>query len=86
MRRLLLLWKRGRGDLRLLWFALRHPDKPVWLIPATALLGFYALEPANFALPLFGIVDELVVLPLLLHTLTKALPASLLGDFGRRRA
>jgi uncharacterized membrane protein YkvA (DUF1232 family) len=84
MTRLFLLWRRGRGELRLLWFALRHPDRPMWLAPATALLAFYALEPANFALPAFGIVDELVVVPLLLHLLARSLPQRLLADFRAR--
>jgi uncharacterized membrane protein YkvA (DUF1232 family) len=57
-----------------LWFALRHPARPVWLLPAAALLVLYAIEPLNFALPLFGVVDDLVILPLLLHLLLRFLP------------
>ena len=57
MKRLLLLWRVGRQDLRLLWFALRHPNRPLWLLPAAGLLALFALEPANFAIPLLGAVD-----------------------------
>ena len=74
MRRLLMLWRLGRRDLGLLWFALRHPARPVWLIPAAVLLGLYAIEPLNFAIPLLGLVDDLVLVPLVLHTLLKWLP------------
>jgi uncharacterized membrane protein YkvA (DUF1232 family) len=31
----------------------------------------FALDPANFALPALGIVDDLVILPLLVHALVK---------------
>jgi uncharacterized membrane protein YkvA (DUF1232 family) len=74
MLRLFRLWRLGADDLRLLWFALRHPARPVWLLPAAALLVLYAIEPLNFALPLFGVVDDLVILPLLLHLLLRFLP------------
>ena len=75
--RLLRLWQLAGADLRLLWFALRHPGRPVWLIPAVAVLAFYALEPFNFAVPLFGVVDEFIVLPLVLHLLLRFLPAEI---------
>ena len=51
--------------------ALRNPNRPRWLIPATIALGFFALEPFNFAIPLLGIVDDLFLLPLLLQILVK---------------
>ena len=86
MKRLLLLWRVGRQDLRLLWFALRHPGRPLWLLPATGLLALFALEPANFALPLLGAVDELVLLPLLLHALVGFLPAEVRASLGVRSA
>ena len=41
----------ARGDLRLLWFALQHRNRPLWLWPAAAVLGVYALDPVNFTLP-----------------------------------
>jgi uncharacterized membrane protein YkvA (DUF1232 family) len=69
MRRLFRLWRLGARDLRLLWMALRHPNRPRWLIPATIALAFFALEPFNFAIPFLGIVDDVFVLPLLLRVL-----------------
>jgi uncharacterized membrane protein YkvA (DUF1232 family) len=83
MIRLLRLWRLGRQDLRLLWFALQHRSRPVWLWPAAALLGLNALDPVNFAIPFFGVVDDFVVLPLLLHGLLKLLPADIRAGFGR---
>jgi uncharacterized membrane protein YkvA (DUF1232 family) len=69
MRRLFRLWRLGSRDLAVLWAALRHPKRPHWLLPASLALAFFALEPFNFAIPLLGVVDDLVLLPLLLHAL-----------------
>jgi uncharacterized membrane protein YkvA (DUF1232 family) len=77
MIRLLRLWRIGGNDLRLLWFAMRHPARPLWLFPAAALLLVYAVEPLNFAIPTLGIVDEFLVLPLALHLALKFLPAQI---------
>jgi uncharacterized membrane protein YkvA (DUF1232 family) len=43
-----------------------------------------ALDPVNFAIPFFGVVDDFVVLPLLLHLLLKLLPADIRAGFGRK--
>jgi uncharacterized membrane protein YkvA (DUF1232 family) len=71
MRRLFRLWRLGGQDLRLLFAVLRNPNRPTWLVPAMIALAFFALEPFNFAVPFFGIVDDLFVLPLLLRLLAK---------------
>ena len=77
MRRLFRLWRFSGRDLQLLWMALRHPNRPRWLIPATIALAFFALEPFNFAIPFLGIIDDVFVLPLLLGVLVKfAVPAT----------
>jgi uncharacterized membrane protein YkvA (DUF1232 family) len=86
------LWRTVAGlDLRLLWFAVRHERRPGWLLPAMALLALFAVEPMNFAVPVLGAVDELVLLPLLLHGIAKLLPRHILESFalaypGRRAA
>jgi uncharacterized membrane protein YkvA (DUF1232 family) len=71
MLRIFRLWRISRNDLRLLWHALRHPNRPAWLLPATLALGFFAFEPFNFAIPVLGVVDDFILLPLLLHGLAK---------------
>ena len=80
MRRLFIFWRQGGRDLQVLWRALKHPDRPAWLLPATVLLAFFALDPANLALPVLGAVDDLVLLPLALRALLSALPRHLRGD------
>jgi len=87
MRRfLIILWRLGRRDLRLLWYALHHPSRPAWLIPASLLLLVFAIEPFNFALPPLGLADDLVILPLALHTLLRFLPPGIVGAFEARGA
>jgi uncharacterized membrane protein YkvA (DUF1232 family) len=83
MVRLLRLWRLGAQDIRLLWYALRHPSRPLWLLPAVALLIFYAFEPLNFAMPVFGAVDDFLLLPLLLHWVVRFLPRDIRYDFER---
>jgi uncharacterized membrane protein YkvA (DUF1232 family) len=84
MMRLIRLWRLGGKDLRLLWFALRHKHRPAWLWPATVLLGLYAVEPFNLAIPLVGFVDDFVLLPLALHALLKLLPSDIRSSFIQR--
>ena len=81
MVRLLRLWRSAGRALRLLWFALRHRSRPVWLLPVVAILGVYALEPLNFALPLLGVVDDFFLLPLVLHCVVRFLPADIRYGF-----
>jgi uncharacterized membrane protein YkvA (DUF1232 family) len=84
MIRLLKLWRLVAKDLHLLWFALRHPRRPLWLAPAVVLLALYALDPVNFALPFAGVVDDMVLIPVLLHLLLRLLPADIRAGFDRR--
>lgn len=87
VKRLFGLWRVVAGqDLRLLWFAIRHEQRPVWLLPGLAVLGLFAIEPANFALPVLGAVDEFVLVPLVLHSMVKMLPAQLVDGFARAYA
>jgi len=85
MIRLIRLWRMCARDLRLLWFAFRHPHRPVWMLPAILVLGFYALEPFNFVMPVIGVVDDFIVLPLLLHLLVGFLPLDVRAAFGLRK-
>lgn len=84
MLRLLRLWRVARRDLGLLWFALRHRHRPVWLWPAAIVLGLYALEPFNFAIPFLGIIDDFILLPLILHLLVGLLPDEVRAGYDRR--
>ena len=72
MMRLLRLWRFMRHDAVLILRALRRADRPWWLLPAVLLILFFALDPLNLALPTLGILDDLIILPLLLRLLVRA--------------
>lgn len=78
------MWRMSKADLRLLWFALKHYDRPGWLIPATVGLALYAIAPFNLAIPFLGVVDDMVLLPLALHYLLKLLPPHVLQSFTKQ--
>lgn len=83
MKRLLVLWKTARRDLRVLWFALGRPDRPGWLLPVLGLVALYAIEPFNVAMPILGLIDDGVIVPLVLHLIVLRLPVSLQGSVAR---
>lgn len=76
-KRIAMLWTVVRGDARRLWFALRHPDAPGWLKIGTAGVLLYLLSPVDLipeALPLLGIVDDLVIVPAAIRWMLNRLP------------
>lgn len=86
-KRLTVLWVLVRGDALRLWFALRHPLAPGWLKPSAALLLLYLvspLDPIPDAIPIIGIVDDLVLLPLAVRWLLSMLPGALRDDMDKR--
>ena len=86
-KRLTVLWTLVRGDARRLWFALRHPAAPGWLKLGSALIVLYLVSPIDLvpdAIPLLGVVDDLVIVPLAIRWLLARLPAALLADVDRR--
>lgn len=86
-KRLTVLWTVLRGDARCLWFALRHPGAPTWLKAGTVLIGLYLLSPIDLlpdAIPLIGMVDDLVIVPLAIRWLISMLPPEIRLDAERR--
>ncbi|MGV8804662.1 MAG: YkvA family protein [Polaromonas sp.] len=90
LKRLTVLWTVVRGDARQLWFALRHPAAPSWLKWGTALIVLYLLSPIDLipdALPVIGVVDDLVLVPLAIRWLLRRLPPEIAqASAARRRA
>jgi uncharacterized membrane protein YkvA (DUF1232 family) len=82
---MLLVWRISRKDLHILWFVLRHPSRPSWLLPVTVVLGLFAISPFNFALPFLGVLDDLLIVPLALHWIIKFLPESIVKDYSANR-
>jgi uncharacterized membrane protein YkvA (DUF1232 family) len=88
-KRLTLWWTVLRGDARRLWFALRHPEAPLWLKLGAALIALYVVSPFDLipdVLPVIGVVDDLVIVPLAIRFLLKRLPPALAEAAARRAA
>lgn len=87
LKRLSLIWAVVKGDARLMWLALRHPQSPTWLKFAVGGLALYLLSPVDLIpdwLPIIGVVDDLVLIPLAIGWLYRQLPESLRADVERR--
>ncbi len=86
-KRLTLLWTVLRGDARRLWFALRHPAAPGWLKLGAAAIVLYVLSPIDLIpdfIPVIGVLDDLVLVPLAIRWLLKRLPAEIAAAVNRR--
>ena len=86
-KRVAVLWSVVRGDARLLWLALKHPLSPGWLKPAVALMVLYVLSPVDLipdVIPLLGLVDDVVLLPLAIRFILKRLPTRVREDIAGR--
>ena len=85
-KRMALLWTVVRGDARAFWLALKHPLSPGWLKPAAALLVLYVLSPIDLIpdfIPVLGMMDDVVLLPLAIRFLLTRLPQVVRADIGR---
>ena len=86
-KRLAVLWSVVRGDARLLWLALKHPLSPGWLKPAVGLMVIYVLSPVDLipdVIPVLGLVDDVVLLPLAIRFVLKRLPLRVWDDIAGR--
>ena len=87
------MWKRFtllcslvRGDARRLWLALRHPAAPTWLKVGTALIVLYVVSPIDLVpdvLPVIGVVDDLILVPLAIRWLLNRLPPDIAAATAR---
>ncbi|WP_424811060.1 YkvA family protein [Roseococcus sp. YIM B11640] len=76
-----------RREALLLWFAFRHPATPWHLRAASLAAGLYLLSPIDLVpvtVPLLGVVDDLLIVPLAVSLIAGALPAAVEADSARR--
>src|SRR6476661_4397681 len=93
-KRVAVLWTLVRTDARRLWVALRHPAAPGWLKVGAALIVAYVISPIDLVpdvLPIIGVVDDFVIVPLAIRWLLNRLPpeianAAPAGAFSRRES
>ena len=86
-KRLAVIWAALRGDLRLLWAALRHPQAPGWLKVGTALLVLYLFMPFDFLpdwIPFIGAIDDVLIITFGVKWLLGKLPVGLLDELRGR--
>ena len=86
-KRLSVVWSVVRGDARLLWHALRHPRATRWLKLGVLGIALYLLSPVDLVpdvLPVLGVVDDLVLVPLAIRWLLSRLPADVSADAAAR--
>lgn len=77
-KRLSVIWLAVRGDAKRLWYALGHPEAPGWLKAGAAAIVLYLLSPIDLIpdlIPVLGVVDDLVIVPMALRWLLSRLPA-----------
>ena len=89
LKRLTVLWSVLRGDARQLWFAVRHPAAPGWLKLGAALVVLYVISPIDLipdAIPVIGVMDDLVLVPLAIRWLLKLLPPEIARATSTRRS
>ena len=88
-KRLAAIWTLVRSDARLLWLALCHPQAPLWLKLGTAGVLLYLVSPIDLIpdfIPFFGVLDDIVLVPLAIRFLLKHLPALIRDDIEGRSA
>jgi uncharacterized membrane protein YkvA (DUF1232 family) len=88
-KRIAVLWSVVRGDARLLWRALRHPQAPGWLKLATLGLVAYVIWPMDLIpdfIPIIGVMDDLVLVPLAIRFLLGRLPSGLRAEISQPAA
>ena len=64
-------------DTVMLWHAFWHPATPGGLKLATALAGLYLVSPIDLVpimVPVLGVVDDLIIVPLMVSQISKRLP------------
>jgi uncharacterized membrane protein YkvA (DUF1232 family) len=78
-KRLAVIWAALRGDLTMLWRALRHPGSPAWLKLGVAGLCLYLISPIDLVpdfIPFLGAVDDVLIVTFGVKWLLKKLPES----------
>ncbi len=74
-----------RREAVMLLYAFLHPQTPFALKAANLAAGLYLLSPIDlipFTVPLFGVVDDLVIVPLAVGFIAKRLPQEVRDSAG----
>ncbi len=72
-----------KSDIVTLWFACRHPQTPLSAKFAAALIVAYAFSPIDLIpdfIPVLGLLDEIILLPVFIWLTLKLVPAPVLAE------
>lgn len=75
---------RLRRDAHMLWIAARDPRTPLLAKMVGGLVAAYALSPIDFIpdfIPLLGVLDELIIVPIGLAIALRLVPEPLMAEF-----
>ena len=82
------LWARGiKRDVVALYFAARDPRTPKFAKVIAILVVGYALSPIDLIpdfIPLLGVIDDIVLVPLGIMLVVKFIPVDLVAEFRTR--
>jgi uncharacterized membrane protein YkvA (DUF1232 family) len=82
------LWTlRTRRDVVALWYALRHPDTPWYAKAMALLLVVYVISPIDLIpdfIPVLGYLDDIILVPMLIWAILRALPDAVRADSHQR--
>jgi uncharacterized membrane protein YkvA (DUF1232 family) len=87
-KRIAVVWTLVKVDARVVWYALQHPQSPGWLKLGVVGMVAYLLSPVDLipdVLPVLGVVDDMVLIPMAMRWLLRRLPASV-REYAERRA
>lgn len=81
-------WRRWAGlinrDVLAIWLAVRDPRVPWYAKLLAALVASYALSPIDLIpdfIPVLGLIDDLVILPLGVMAVVRLIPPPLMAEF-----
>ncbi|MFN0318396.1 MAG: YkvA family protein [Burkholderiales bacterium] len=81
--------RRIKADALTLWFCARHPHTPLAAKLLALFLAAYAFSPIDLIpdfIPVLGLLDELILLPLGIALCIKLVPAAVIEDCRRQAA
>lgn len=72
-----------KRDVLTLWFAMRHAETPLAPKLLAALTAAYALSPIDLIpdfIPVLGLLDDVILVPLMVAATVKLVPAHVLAE------
>jgi len=78
-----------KRDVLALWIAARDPRTPWYAKAVAAAIAAYALSPIDLIpdfIPIIGLLDDMLIIPLGIFVAIKLIPPELMAEFRRKAA